>query len=126
MFGVASYTISVADLPYFMKQLKDNIETSGTVSYKSIIPTQGNLKSLSGDNYLKLKSSFIEHGFIVPILVWEKKGLAEFLSDAKLTWKLAEQVMCFPKFDFNQEKDKQTKDITNKKLKTCPRCKHEY
>lgn len=37
-------------------------------------PLQGDLKSLSEENYEKLKRSILEHGFSFPFFVWKDKG----------------------------------------------------
>ena len=46
--------------------------TGHAVRYSELIPTQGNLKELSTENYNKLKDSIIENGFMIPFFVWEK------------------------------------------------------
>lgn len=44
------------------------------IDYRKLEPLQGNLKDLSKKNYEKLKKSFQEKGFFVPMFVWEDSG----------------------------------------------------
>ena len=47
-----------------------NPDSLPTVAIKDLKPLQGNLKTLSEDNYNKLKNSIIKFGFFVPIFMW--------------------------------------------------------
>ena len=44
------------------------------IAPKDLLPFQGELKSLSKENYKKLKKEIVETGFSYPIHVWEDKG----------------------------------------------------
>jgi len=46
---------------------KDNLPTSSIEDFE---PLQGSLKTLSDENYNKLKKSIEKYGFFVPIFVW--------------------------------------------------------
>lgn len=47
----------------------------------SFVPTQGNLKFLSKDNYDKLKSSIERRGFYLPVMVWVDEDGTKWLLD---------------------------------------------
>lgn len=51
------------------------------VDYRALTPFQGNLKSLTTENYKKLLKSLNEFGFIVPIFIWKNDG-KQFVIDA--------------------------------------------
>lgn len=48
-----------------------NPDNLPTMPIKDMKPLQGNLKTLSDDNYELLKSSIETHGFFVPIFIWQ-------------------------------------------------------
>lgn len=60
------------------KEIKIACSGGGRIGYKFLIPFQGNLKSLSEENFQKLKRSILENGFTSPIHVWQAKGTKEF------------------------------------------------
>lgn len=50
-----------------------------TISIADLIPTQGDLKDLSTDNYEKLKKNIERRGFIDPVAVWEDKNGIKYI-----------------------------------------------
>lgn len=59
----------------------ENPNNLPTLSITSLIPSQGELKDLSKENYNKLKASFEKHGFIFPVSVWQDKDGKNYLID---------------------------------------------
>lgn len=53
------------------KEIKIACRGADTLPIEKIIPFQGELKSLTETNYKKLKKQIIEHGFSMPLAVWE-------------------------------------------------------
>jgi len=56
------------------KTLRITCTGAGTAALDDLRPLQGDLKSLSDENYEKLKRSILEHGFSFPFFVWKNKG----------------------------------------------------
>lgn len=50
--------------------LKITCDSADSAELDDLSPFQGELKSLSEENFSKLKNSFIRHGFMSPIYVW--------------------------------------------------------
>lgn len=44
------------------------------IDYRTLEPVQGNLKNLTESNYKKLLKSVQDHGFFVPVFVWQDGG----------------------------------------------------
>lgn len=55
-------------------------ESNNTVSLDDLQILQGDLKLLSNENYLKLKSRILKDGFITPFFIWDDNG-SKFLID---------------------------------------------
>lgn len=55
-------------------QFRITVDKPNLVDVSKLVPTQGELKFLSEENYLKLKHSIESYGFIEPINVWMNKG----------------------------------------------------
>ena len=53
------------------KKIKVTVDTGKTLPMNYLEVLQGNLKELSDENYKKLRTSIIKHGFSFPIFVWE-------------------------------------------------------
>lgn len=60
-------------------KLRITCKTGEYAEIDDLCQFQGDLKSLSDDNFNKLKKSFIKHGFTAPIFVWFKSGRANIL-----------------------------------------------
>jgi DNA modification methylase len=56
-----------------------------SVSLEKLIQFQGNLKDLSKENYQKLKSQILEHGFVSPVHVWVNGGEYKILDGTQRT-----------------------------------------
>jgi DNA modification methylase len=63
-----------------MESLRIECEGSGVLDIEKLTPFQGALKSLSKDNYLKLKTQMLAEGFSFPIFVWQHEG-SNFIID---------------------------------------------
>lgn len=57
-----------------MNTIRIACQGAGTIPYNELLPFQGNLKSLSRENYEKLKKEIIQLGFSEPISVWKNEG----------------------------------------------------
>lgn len=58
------------------KQIRVECEGATTVPYQKLLPLQGNLKSLSKQDYERLRDEIVADGFSEPISAWKtKKGL---------------------------------------------------
>lgn len=55
------------------KSIKVSLDTDQTLPIHMLEPLQGELKTLSEKNKIKLKNSILEHGFSYPIFVWESE-----------------------------------------------------
>lgn len=55
------------------KTIKITCEGSGLAKLDELVPTQGNLKSLSEANYKKLRGRILAKGFRVPVFIWKDK-----------------------------------------------------
>lgn len=51
--------------------IKVTCDVKQRIDFKKLIPIQGDLKSLSKENYDKLKKSIIKHGIHSPCFVWQ-------------------------------------------------------
>ena len=47
------------------------------LKYSELVAFQGNLKEMSKENYQKLRSAILKHGWIAPIFVWNKKEILD-------------------------------------------------
>lgn len=56
------------------KTIRIRCQGAGLMSYKDITAFQGELKSLSKDNYARLKKLVTDNGMTSPIHVWKHKG----------------------------------------------------
>lgn len=54
-----------------MDALKITCDVQNRANYTSLLPVQGELKSLSVESYEKLKKSILKHGIHSPIFVWD-------------------------------------------------------
>lgn len=61
--------------------IKITCDGTDYVDYRSLMPFQGDLKTLSEENLDKLKQSIIKYGFTVPAFVWEDQG-KKYILDA--------------------------------------------
>lgn len=52
-----------------------------TAPMSEFVPTQGDLKFLSKDNYHKLKKAILKSGFDIPVYVWVDEGGSKHLLD---------------------------------------------
>lgn len=52
-----------------------------TIKLGELTNTQGELKDLTEDNYVKLKDSILKHGFVFPFAVWTDKDGVKFILD---------------------------------------------
>lgn len=59
-------------------KIKIECEGAATVPVSHLLEFQGNLKSLSRENYLKLKKDILELGFSEPISVWKERDGDKF------------------------------------------------
>jgi hypothetical protein len=60
--------------------IKNNVGLLKQYPLDDLIPSQGDLKTLSHENYLKLKSEILTEGFISPFHIWiNEHGLPEIL-----------------------------------------------
>lgn len=57
-----------------MKTIQIKCTGAGLLSHKEMTPFQGDLKTLSTENYEKLKKEILELGFSEPISVWKNDG----------------------------------------------------
>lgn len=73
-----------------MQEILIKCNISDRVNYSSIVPTQGNLKSLSKESFSKLKKSILKEGFFVPIFVWENDGQLKCLDGHQRLYTLKE------------------------------------
>jgi len=55
-----------------MQTIKIRCESAQTIPFQKLKPFQGELKSLSKENYEKLRGSIIEYGFTSPMNVWRE------------------------------------------------------
>jgi hypothetical protein len=53
-----------------MKEIRITCTGSDYISYKELLPLQGNIKSLPKKNKIALRKSIIENGFMAPIFIW--------------------------------------------------------
>ena len=63
-----------------MKTIKITCDGTDYVDFKSLVPLQGDLKTLSEENLGKLKKSIIKYGFTAPGFVW-KSGKKKYVMD---------------------------------------------
>lgn len=56
------------------KTIKVVCRGAGLAALEELHPLQGNLKSLSAENYQKLKKAILKHGFSFPFFVWKNTG----------------------------------------------------
>jgi len=61
--------------------IKITCDGSDYIDYRNLTPFQGDLKTITNDNLVKLKKSIIKYGFTVPAFVW-KSGETNFILDA--------------------------------------------
>lgn len=54
-----------------MEYIRNSVEGVEVVDFRKIIPLQGELKTLSKQNFNKLKKQIIKHGITSPIHVWD-------------------------------------------------------
>ena len=64
-----------------MKTIKITCDGTDYVDFRSLVPFQGYLKSLSEENLGKLKKSIIKYGFTVPAFIWQS-GKKKYILDA--------------------------------------------
>lgn len=55
-------------------EIKITCDTKLYVPLENLVPFQGELKTLSDFNYLKLKDQILEEGFCAPVFVWKNDG----------------------------------------------------
>ena len=63
-----------------MEALRIECEGSGVLDVDKLVPFQGSLKTLSKENYLKLKAEMLAEGFSFPVFVWQHEG-SNFIID---------------------------------------------
>lgn len=56
-----------------MSTIKISCSTKDYLPLDTLVEFQGDLKSLSEENYQKLKSEILQTGFAFPIYVWKSK-----------------------------------------------------
>lgn len=56
------------------KKIQVSCQGAKTLDQSELVPFQGNLKSLSEENYQRLKKVILDHGFSEPISVWQNDG----------------------------------------------------
>ena len=61
------------------KEIKISCSIQDRVSIDDLVPTQKNLKSLSKENFEKLRKSIIKNGFFFPIGIWDHDGVLKLL-----------------------------------------------
>ena len=84
-----------------MKTIKIACKGSDVKPYSELAPLQGELKSLSKDNYEKLKSQMLKHGFTAPVHIWTdpKAGLSHIIDGhqrLRVVGKLANEGYAIP------------------------------
>lgn len=57
-----------------METVRMECEGSGVLPIEQLVPFQGALKTLSKENYLKLKAEMLAEGFSFPVFVWQHEG----------------------------------------------------
>lgn len=57
------------------KQIKINVEGKTAVSYDKLVPFQNDLKTLSKEQYEKMRANLISEGFCFTVHVWPNGGL---------------------------------------------------
>lgn len=57
-----------------MEAVRIECEGSGVLPIEQLVPFQGALKTLSKENYLKLKAELLAEGFSFPVFVWAHEG----------------------------------------------------
>ena len=80
-----------------MKLTIHNPDNLKTIDYTELQETQGNLKDLSEQNYVKLRSSIEKHGWIAPITVWIDKDNNHHLIDGHQRLRLLRKEAATPK-----------------------------
>ena len=65
--------------------IKNSVKGTEVINFREISPLQGELKSLSKENYEKLKKQILKHGITSPIHVWD---------DGKKLWALDGHQRC--------------------------------
>src|SRR3990167_4059292 len=55
-------------------KIADSLKKLPAIDYRTLEPLQKNLKDLSKENYLRLKKSLLDFGFIVPLVIWKNDG----------------------------------------------------
>jgi 16S rRNA G966 N2-methylase RsmD len=80
MLGKKSKSITRIGGKTLTKLIKVTCKGSDTVRYDLLEPFQGDLKSLTENNFKKLKKMILELGFTEPISVWNDKGSIKILN----------------------------------------------
>lgn len=57
-----------------MKEIIIRCKGADELSLDELTPLQGRLKDLTKDNFIKLKTSLLDHGFAFPFFVWRNEG----------------------------------------------------
>ena len=65
------------------KEIKISCSIQDRVSIDDLVPTQKNLKSLSKENFEKLRKSIIKNGFFFPIGIWDHDGVIKYIVTGK-------------------------------------------
>lgn len=64
-----------------MQEIRISCEVQRTLPLEVLTPLQGNLKTLSVENFEKLKKSILTNGFSFPFFVWADGGPPAYLLD---------------------------------------------
>lgn len=68
-----------------METIRNSVQGTEVVHFRDVHPLQGELKSLSKENYNKLKKQILKHGITSPLHVWD---------DGKKLWALDGHQRC--------------------------------
>jgi len=60
-------------------EIRITCKGADTVPIDSLMPFQGDLKTLSGESLTKLKASILKYGFTAPCFIWEHEGIKSIL-----------------------------------------------
>lgn len=89
------------------------------IDYQKLIPMQGALKSLSVENFEKLKKSILTHGFFVPVFLWnngKETKLCDGHQRLRVLTKMAEEGYTIPKIPYGIIPAKDEKEAKEKLL----------